>query len=842
MNKKALSFTGCTALLFAATLNAATVTVDMNSRYQKIEGWGSCVGGVYYWDPYYKDYWQTAFRDLGCNILRLPMGKEVLVAPDGNYATPVELVDDLQTNIDEMNFSGMQHFAELALWLMDNAYEPQEVRIVGSVWSPPHWMKGPTGSSQYFVGDPTKTPYPTPWLTGCGGTCGSSVGGRLTQTPDNLEQFGRYITAWLIGFEQYYAITIYSVSLQNELAFENPFDSCTYYSGPASESAQYWQYANALKAVKDEFQQKGIDIKVHGPHHASLGDNPSNTWSLNRQNYFIQAVKDHSDPNLINFLDFYGSNGYQPNNEGGIKCWAGYWLGKQNVPASWCAWAFVPGIYQDGIPVWFSECGGPKAPWLNGAGGTPGDGAICVAQKIHSALVHANTSSYVYWQFCDDSPDETQHTLLGMDDILDPLGSKKYCAYKHFSRYIRPGAQRIGAAFANAKTATGGNSEYDTYNSLNVSAFFHDSNGTLTIVLVNMKASAQSVTINVPADINFLPFSVYRTKDDENFAPLNDANAVDHQVTVDAPAYSVVTLVSTDIAALPADPPTNPWPHTDVLGVSTNTKFSWSEAFNATSFDVHFSKTAPPAFRQNQTDTSFDPGTLDKNSFYYWRVDARNDYDIITQGPLWRFMTGTDEGTGLTGRYFDNADLTNPKLTRLDPIVDFDWASGSPDPSIDPNTFSVRWTGLLQPGYSQTYTFYTNTDDGVRLWIDANLLIDKWLDQPLTEYSGTIALTANAKYDIAMEYYDSDANAVAQLKWSSPSQAKEIIPQGRLFRVFDLGDLNQDYNIDSLDAGIFADQWLNIGDCSADPNCADLDDTNNVDFEDFALLGENYGL
>ncbi len=835
-------FTVCVVVLMSQILFAATATITINetTRYQSIEGWGSCVGGIYYWDPYYKDYWQTAFRDLGCNILRLPMGKEVLVAPDGNYATEVGLVDDLQTNIDEMNFSGMQHFTELAQWLMDNAYEPDEVRIVGSVWSPPHWMKGPTGHSQYFVGDPTQTPYPTPWLTGCGGTCGSSVGGRLIQTPDNLEQFGRYIAAWLIGFEQYYGIPIYSVSLQNELAFENPFDSCTYYSGPNGESAQYWQYAAALKAVKDEFEQKGIDIKVHGPHHASLGDSPSNPWSLNWQTGFIQAIKDHSDPNLINFLDFYGSNGYQPNNEGGIQCWAGYWLGKNNVPAPWAFWAFVPGIYQDGIPVWFSECGGPTAPWLNGAGGTAGDGAICVAQKIHSALVHANTSSYVYWQFCDDSADETVHTLLGMDDILDPLGSKKYCAYKHFSRYIRPGSQRIGATFANGMTSTGGASEYDTYNSLNVSAFFNDATGMLTIVLVNMKAVENSVTVDLPADGSWLPFSIYRTKLDESFNHIADVNAVDSQLALTVPAYSAVTIYGT---AQPAGQPANPWPLDSVFGVSRNTKLSYSPASNAVSYDVCFSKTAPPAFQCNQTETTFDPGTLDENSFYYWRVDARNAYGLVTPGPLWRFMTGSDEGTGLAGEYFDNNDLTNPKLTRLDPIVDFNWGAGSPAPSIDANQFSVRWTGLVQPRYSQSYTFYTNADDGVRLWVDDNLLIDKWFDQPVTEWSNTIALTANEKYDIAMEYYHSGEDAaVARLSWSSTSQAKEIIPQGRLFTVYPLGDLNLDYAVDALDAGIFAGQWLDCNDCSAEPDCADLDDTNDVDFADFAVLGENYGL
>ena len=78
----------------------------------------------------------------------------------------------------------------------------------------------------------------------------------------------------------------------------------------------------------------------------------------------------------------------------------------------------------------------------------------------------------------------------------------------------------------------------------------------------------------------------------------------------------------------------------------------------------------------------------------------------------------TKPSPGLRGEYFDNIDLTNSKLVRADPTVDFDWGAGSPDASIQPDTFSVRWTGWVLPEFSETYTFFTNTDDGVRLWVD----------------------------------------------------------------------------------------------------------------------------
>lgn len=61
------------------------------------------------------------------------------------------------------------------------------------------------------------------------------------------------------------------------------------------------------------------------------------------------------------------------------------------------------------------------------------------------------------------------------------------------------------------------------------------------------------------------------------------------------------------------------------------------------------------------------------------------------------------------------------------------------------------------------------------------LIINKWVDQATTEWSGTIQLTAGQKYDIKLEYYDNTEDAIAKLSWSSPLQAKQIIPQNRLY-------------------------------------------------------------
>jgi hypothetical protein len=142
-------------------------------------------------------------------------------------------------------------------------------------------------------------------------------------------------------------------------------------------------------------------------------------------------------------------------------------------------------------------------------------------------------------------------------------------------------------------------------------------------------------------------------------------------------------------------------------------------------------------------------------------------------------------GTGLTGNYYSNhTDFSgSPTLVRIDPTVNFDWGNGSPDPTISADHFTVRWTGDVQPLFNEPYTFYTRTDDGVRLYVDGNLIINEWIDQGPTEWSATVNLMARRRYSITMEYYENGGGAVAQLSWSSPSTSKTIIPASQLYPV-----------------------------------------------------------
>ena len=139
------------------------------------------------------------------------------------------------------------------------------------------------------------------------------------------------------------------------------------------------------------------------------------------------------------------------------------------------------------------------------------------------------------------------------------------------------------------------------------------------------------------------------------------------------------------------------------------------------------------------------------------------------------------QGNGLKGEYYNNIDFTDLALERTDARVNFDWGEGSPNSRIGNDTFSVRWSGRIEPLYSETYTFQTTSDDGVRLWVNDQLIIDEFQDQPPTSFTGSISLNAGQQYDIRLEYYENLGGAVSQLAWSSASQAFQIVPRSQLY-------------------------------------------------------------
>ncbi len=149
-------------------------------------------------------------------------------------------------------------------------------------------------------------------------------------------------------------------------------------------------------------------------------------------------------------------------------------------------------------------------------------------------------------------------------------------------------------------------------------------------------------------------------------------------------------------------------------------------------------------------------------------------------------------GTGLQGSYWSNVSSTAftnssfsvpPTLVRTDPTIDFDWTNTPPSVSIGLTNFVVRWLGTVQPEYSETYTFSTDTDSGVRLYVNGQLLINEWVNQPATAWSNTVILAAQQRYNIEMDFFNKTGGALAALYWSSPSTPNAIIPHTQIYPI-----------------------------------------------------------
>jgi hypothetical protein len=167
----------------------------------------------------------------------------------------------------------------------------------------------------------------------------------------------------------------------------------------------------------------------------------------------------------------------------------------------------------------------------------------------------------------------------------------------------------------------------------------------------------------------------------------------------------------------------------------------------------------------------------------------------------------TANGMGLRAEFFNEATnlngdgtippgvapaFTNRVLSRIDPTVDYDWVGstpgvGSPSSGVNVDYFASRWSGEVLPEFSQIYTFEIEENRCARLWVNGQLLINKWPgdgdvnDNAAGTYSATVELVAGTRYPILLEQFETTGDAEMHLRWASNNQPKQIIPKIRLF-------------------------------------------------------------
>ncbi|KMQ64561.1 beta-1,3-glucosyltransferase [Chryseobacterium angstadtii] len=123
---------------------------------------------------------------------------------------------------------------------------------------------------------------------------------------------------------------------------------------------------------------------------------------------------------------------------------------------------------------------------------------------------------------------------------------------------------------------------------------------------------------------------------------------------------------------------------------------------------------------------------------------------------------------GLKGNYFSNSGLQNtPVLERQDDQINFKWTLYSPDPAkLDPDNYSVRWTGKLKAPESGKYELGLRGNDGFRLYLNGKIIVDQWEKIGYTTKTTAIDFVKNQQDDLVIEFRESRGEGNIELVWN----------------------------------------------------------------------------
>ena len=549
-----------------------TVRIDGSTegRMQIIDGFGAHQGG----DTRNQDWWQELYYDdMRASIYRIDLTPDFvspysdyryyspwfhnnppLPGPDDNrvrtYTSYADYTDpyagrtppiavmgpDIDANIELLDFApngaieaGTSRLNQLG-----------DFKLVGSLWSPSPWVKISSGNR---YGHQDRFPYPvggTPWPFVWGG---NFAGGRLDVSEEPiaafddthlggsgptsaLTQFARTMAAYLRGYQQEFDVRFYAISIQNELNFEEFYNSCTY---PLSE-----QYIKALKYVRAELDKYPDleGIRIMGPEDL-LGGDPYGMWQYGGGNDVthknLQYLRNiAADPEADEAVDFFCIHGYDSDgvtSSGADPTLWNWWVNGWNASPAAGIPPNVNGFAHYGKKSWMTETSGENWRWLVPQNSFPNRGAFSVAMKIHQALTAGMQSAWIYWTFADG--DDTVSDF-GLTNERMQGDSPKYVAAKHYFRYIRPNAVRVEAA--------------SDVESLWSSAYVHDEDGTLTAVLVNTSDEPAQATVELPAKPSGISSFQTFTSEENALWQESSTPVEEGAVSVTVPGYGITTL------------------------------------------------------------------------------------------------------------------------------------------------------------------------------------------------------------------------------------------------------------------------------------------------------------
>lgn len=570
-----LSFTCVTQI----TSQTVSLSADLSTRFQTIDGFGALQSG----SALDQTWWnQLFFEDMDCSIFRVDL-TPVLTSPysDLSYYSPwfmgsqvrsvFNLEDPSNPNGPENNrvrtytgpndygrtFGGrnapiavmgpdLNHNISLFRYQTSQAIRRISAdqqsgtsrKLTGSIWSPLPWVKVSSGNrynQNWWPGPVQNTPWPFIWG-------GNFAGGRLdvSGTPlqvfndsqaggsgptSALTQFARSTAAYVAGYQRFHQVKFYAISIQNELNFEQFYNSATY---PLSS-----QYLTALKAIKNEFSrhEELKDIKLMGPEDL-LGGDAYGLWEyggpIHKNLQYLQNVDRDSEASRA--LDFFCVHGYAPDGVTSAgadpRQWTWWANGWTNSPAPGIP-ANVKGFKSYGKKSWMTETSGEHPDWIFPKTGFPGQGAFSIAVKIHQALTAGEESAWLYWTFAD-TDDNGNVSDQGLTSQTLGANSPKYVAAKHFFKFIRPGAKLVKS---NLSGPLG----------VYASSYYSEADRTLVQVIINATASQQSIKLQWPTAFGDVEaYSSFQGSYWQRSSPVVQNN----ESNLNLPPYSVVTIKS----------------------------------------------------------------------------------------------------------------------------------------------------------------------------------------------------------------------------------------------------------------------------------------------------------
>src|SRR5438552_2686649 len=123
-------------------LMAVNIAIDATQRFERMQGFGTSIAA--YTPGLYNSAWTDMyFQDLGSSMLRMDLNINALRGADNDIATPVTMIDDINQNIAQFNFHypSVQPYGDVAMASLSKKID--DFKIIASLWTPPHWMKGP---------------------------------------------------------------------------------------------------------------------------------------------------------------------------------------------------------------------------------------------------------------------------------------------------------------------------------------------------------------------------------------------------------------------------------------------------------------------------------------------------------------------------------------------------------------------------------------------------------------------------------------------------------------------------------------------------------------------------